>query len=107
MKVKFNLPIQRYNSKITFDNNTTLGVGNLQPLFCKFVVPKSKFNCNLAQLTRLSPLVVPSSSDYTIGDLLAAGLKVAPVSTDILHDEAAVNSLPSLDASSSVDSSNV
>ena len=60
MKVKFNLPVQRYNSKISFDNNTTLGVGNLQPLFCKFVLPKSKFSCNLAQLTRLSPLVVPT-----------------------------------------------
>ena len=59
MKVKFNLPVQRFNSKISFDNNTTLGIGNLQPLFCKFVLPKSKFNCNLAQLTRLSPLVVP------------------------------------------------
>lgn len=60
MKVKFNLPVHRYNSKISFDNNTTLGVGNLQPLFCKFVLPKSKFTCNLAQLTRLSPLVVPT-----------------------------------------------
>ena len=60
MKVKFNLPVHRYNSKISFDNNTTLGVGNLQPLFCKFVLPKSKFSCNLAQLTRLSPLVVPT-----------------------------------------------
>ena len=55
----------------------------------------------------VSDVVVPSSSDYTIGDLLAAGIKVAPVSTDILHDEEAVNSLPSLDSSSSVDSSNV
>lgn len=60
MKVKFNLPVHRYNSKLSFDNNTTLGIGNLQPLFCKFVLPKSKFTCNLAQLTRLSPLVVPT-----------------------------------------------
>lgn len=55
----------------------------------------------------VSEVVVPSSTDYTIGDLIAAGIKVAPVSTDILHDEAAVNSLPSLDVSSSADSSNV
>jgi len=53
----------------------------------------------------VSEVVVPSSSDYTIGDLLAAGIKVAPVSTDILHDDAAVNALPSFDTSSSVDSS--
>ena len=55
----------------------------------------------------VSDVVIPSSSDYTIGDLLSAGLKVSPVSTDILHDDAAVNALPTLDASSSVDSSNV
>lgn len=60
MKVKFNLPSHRYNSSITFDNNTTFGFGNLQPLFCKFVLPKSKFSCNMSQLTRLSPLVVPT-----------------------------------------------
>lgn len=60
MKVKFNLPTRRYNSSINFDNNTTFGFGNLQPLFCKFVLPKSKFSCNLNQLTRLSPLVVPT-----------------------------------------------
>lgn len=60
MKVKFNLPTRRYNSSITFDNNTTFGMGNLQPLFCKFVLPKSKFSCNINQLTRLSPLVVPT-----------------------------------------------
>lgn len=60
MKVKFNLPTRRYNSSISFDNNTTFGFGNLQPLFCKFVLPKSKFSCNINQLTRLSPLVVPT-----------------------------------------------
>ncbi len=49
---------------------------------------------------------VPSSSDYTIGDLLSAGIKVAPVSTDILHDDAAVASLPSL-VDASKESSNV
>ena len=59
----------------------------------------------------VSDVVVPSSSDYSIGDLLAAGFKVAPVSTEILHDEDAVSSLPSLDAASNepsnVDPSNV
>ena len=60
MKINFNLPVKRYSSDINFDNNTTFGVGNLQPLFCKFVLPKSTFSCNINQLTRLSPLVVPS-----------------------------------------------
>lgn len=60
MKVKFNVPSGRYSSHISFDNNTTFGVGNVQPLFCKYVLPKSKFTCSFNQLTRLSPLVVPS-----------------------------------------------
>lgn len=60
MKVKFNLPSKRYKSKFSFDNNTSFGVGNVQPLFCKYVVPKSKISINFGQLTRLSPLVVPT-----------------------------------------------
>lgn len=60
MKVKFNLPNKSYNSKLSFDTNTTFGFGNLQPLFCKFVVPHSKLSIDFGQLTRLAPLVVPS-----------------------------------------------
>ena len=60
MKVKFNLPQKSYNSKLSFDSNTTFGFGNVQPLFCKFVVPHSKLTINFGQLTRLAPLVVPS-----------------------------------------------
>lgn len=60
MKVKFNLPKKSYNSKLNFDNNTTFGFGNVQPLFSKFVVPHSKLTINFGQLTRLAPLVVPS-----------------------------------------------
>ena len=60
MKVKFNLPKKSYNSKLSFDNNTTFGFGNVQPLFSKFVVPHSKLTINFGQLTRLAPLVVPS-----------------------------------------------
>ena len=60
MKVKFNLPHKSYNSKLSFDSNTTFGFGNVQPLFCKFVVPHSKLHINFGQLTRLAPLVVPS-----------------------------------------------
>lgn len=60
MKVKFNVPTHRYQSKFSFDNNTSFGIGNVQPLFCKYVVPKSKLIIDFGQLTRLSPLVVPT-----------------------------------------------
>ena len=60
MKVKFNLPSKRYTNNFSFDNNTTLGIGNVQPLFCKFLVAGSKVSIGYSQLTRLSPLVVPT-----------------------------------------------
>lgn len=60
MKVKFNLPSKRYTNNFSFDNNTTLGIGNVQPLFCKSLVAGSKVSIGFSQLTRLSPLVVPT-----------------------------------------------
>lgn len=41
-----------------------------------------------------SPLV-PSSFDYKLDDLIAAGVQLAPVATDVLHDSSAVDSLVS------------
>ena len=60
MKVKFNLPSKRFTNNFSFDNNTTLGIGNVQPLFCKSLVAGSKVSIGFSQLTRLSPLVVPT-----------------------------------------------
>lgn len=37
--------------------------------------------------------VLPSSFEYKLDDLIAAGQKLAPVATDVLHDSAAVESL--------------
>ena len=60
MKARFNKVKSRYVNKFSFDNNTTLGIGNVQPLFCKQLAGSSKVSVNFGQLTRLSPLVVPS-----------------------------------------------
>ena len=60
MKARFNKVKNRYVNKFSFDNNTTLGIGNVQPLFCKQMCSGSKFSVNFNQLTRLSPLVVPT-----------------------------------------------
>ena len=59
MKVRFNKVNNRYTNKFSFDNNTTLGIGNVQPLFCKQLAGGSKISVDFGQLTRLSPLVVP------------------------------------------------
>ena len=60
MKARFNKVKSRYTNKFSFDNNTTLGIGNVQPLFCKQIAGGSKISVNFGQLTRLSPLVVPT-----------------------------------------------
>lgn len=60
MKVHFNKVNKKHTNRFSFDNNTTLGIGNVQPLFCKQMVGGSKISVNFAQLTRLSPLVVPT-----------------------------------------------
>ena len=60
MKVRFNKVKNRYVNKFSFDNNTTFGIGNVQPLFCKQLCSGSKISVNFNQLTRLSPLVVPT-----------------------------------------------
>ena len=60
MKVRFNNPRKSFTNKFSFDNNTTLGIGNVQPLFCKQLCAGSKMSVNFNQLTRLSPLVVPT-----------------------------------------------
>lgn len=44
--------------------------------------------------------VVPSSVQYKVDDLLAVG-KVSPVSTEILHDSAAVDALVNSEVNSS------
>lgn len=60
MKVRFNKPNRRFTNRFSFDNNTTLGMGNVQPLFCKQLCAGSKLSVSFNQLTRLSPLVVPT-----------------------------------------------
>lgn len=60
MKVRFNNSRKSFTNKFSFDNNTTFGIGNVQPLFCKQLCSGSKISVNFNQLTRLSPLVVPT-----------------------------------------------
>lgn len=36
---------------------------------------------------------VPSSTDYKLDDLLAAGVNVPPVSTEVIHDSSSVDSV--------------
>lgn len=44
------------------------------------------------KFTYSSP-AVPASTDYKLDDLLAAGVNVAPVSTEVIHDSSSVDSV--------------
>ena len=69
MKVKFNLPTKRYNSKFSNDFNSTFDFGYIQSSLTKFVVPKSKFSINVSQLVRTAPLVVPTFGRMAVHNL--------------------------------------
>lgn len=71
MKVKFNLPTKRYNSKFSNDFNTTFDFGYIQSSLTKFVVPKSKYSINVSQLVRTAPLVVPTFGRMAVHNLFS------------------------------------
>lgn len=59
-KVSVGISTKRYTHDMSFDNNTTLGFGVCQPLFCQLLNDKDKLAGNIRQLVRLAPLPVPS-----------------------------------------------
>lgn len=59
-KVSVGISSKRYTHDMSFDNNTTLGFGVCQPLFCQLLNDNDKLTGNIRQLVRLAPLPVPS-----------------------------------------------
>ena len=59
-KVSVGISSKRYTHDMSFDNNTTLGFGVCQPLFCQLLNDNDKLAGNIRQLVRLAPLPVPS-----------------------------------------------
>lgn len=59
-KVNVGISTKRYTHDMSFDNNTTLGFGVCQPLFCQLLNDNDKLSGNIRQLVRLAPLPVPS-----------------------------------------------
>lgn len=59
-KVSVGIFTKRYTHDMSFDNNTTLGFGVCQPLFCQLLNENDKLSGNIRQLVRLAPLPVPS-----------------------------------------------
>lgn len=60
MKINLGFNSKRYNRDMSFDNNTTYGFGEVQPLMCQFMSPDSDIKVSGKTLVRLSPLKFPS-----------------------------------------------
>lgn len=56
------LGVQRkqYTHNLSFDNNTTMDFGVLQPLLSQYMEPKSNIKVSAKQLVRLAPMPTPS-----------------------------------------------
>lgn len=51
---------KRYTHNMSFDNNTTLPFGVVQPLMSQRLEPNAKISVNMRQLVRLAPMPVPT-----------------------------------------------
>ena len=49
-----------YTHDMSFDNNTTMEFGVLQPLMSQYMLPQSSIKVNTKQLVRLAPMPTPS-----------------------------------------------
>lgn len=51
---------KNYTHDLSFDNNTTMDFGVLQPLLSQYMLPKSQIRVSAKQLVRLAPMPTPS-----------------------------------------------
>lgn len=51
---------KNYTHNLSFDNNTTMDFGFLQPLLSQYMLPNSSISVNCKQLVRLAPMPTPS-----------------------------------------------
>lgn len=51
---------KNYTHDLSFDNNTTMDFGVLQPLMSQYMLPNSRIKVNTRQLVRLAPMPTPS-----------------------------------------------
>lgn len=106
-KISLGRSLRTYTHDLSFDNNTTMQIGVVQPLLTQYMQPGDKVSCNLKQLVRLAPMPVPSfarlslvnkvkfvpmSAIYPAYDCLMSGQNVYPSS----HDAYIPTSVPTI-----------
>ncbi|WP_317322572.1 hypothetical protein [Leyella lascolaii] len=59
-KISLGRPSKTYKHNMSFDNNTTFGFGDVQPVLTQYMEGNDKFSLNLRQFLRLAPLPLPT-----------------------------------------------
>ena len=59
-KISLGRSLRTYTHDLSFDNNTTMTIGVVQPLMSQYLSAGDKINVSLKQLVRLAPMPVPS-----------------------------------------------
>lgn len=59
-KISLGRPSKTYKHNLSFDNNTTFGFGDVQPVLTQYMEGKDKLSLNLRQFLRLAPLPLPT-----------------------------------------------
>ncbi len=69
---------KNYTHDLSFDNNTTMDFGVLQPLLSQYMLPKSQIKVSSKQLVRLAPMPTPSFARMYLANF-ASFVKVSDV----------------------------
>lgn len=103
MKINLGFNSKRYSRDMSFDNNTTYGFGEVQPLMCQYLSPDSDIKIGAKSLVRLSPLKYPSFARVRL-ELVS---RFVPMSEVFAPFESLLSNIPYSTGSSTFIPSNV
>lgn len=88
---------KNYTHDLSFDNNTTMEFGVLQPLMSQYMFPNSSIRVNTKQLVRLAPMPTPSFARMYLANF-ASFVKMSDV---VPYHESLLSKIPFSNASRS------
>lgn len=103
MKINLGFNSKRFSRDMSFDNNTTYGFGEVQPLMCQYLSPDSDIKIGAKSLVRLSPLKYPSFARVHL-ELVS---RFVPMTEVFAPFESLLSNIPFSDGSSTFVPSNV
>lgn len=87
---------KNYTHNLSFDNNTTMEFGVLQPLLSQYMFPKSSIKVSAKQLVRLAPMPTPSFARMYLANF-ASFVKMSDV---VPYHESLLSKIPFTNGSS-------